>query len=133
MTRPLPAVTAATEAFWRGGAHDELLIGRCRSCGHWIHPPAPTCPLCLSDDVGPSPVSGLATVVTFTMSYLQWCPGEAVPTAVAIVELAEQAGLRLTTNLVNVPHHEISIGMSVRVTFLEEGDVFLPLFEPVRD
>jgi len=50
---------------------------------------------------------------------------------VAIVELEEQAGLRLTTNLVGCAPADVAIGMPVRVVFEDAGDgVFLPLFEP---
>ena len=53
---------------------------------------------------------------------------------VAMVEIVEQAGLRLKTNLVNCPVEDIRIGMPVRVVFrhLEDpgGDLWLPLFEP---
>ena len=55
----------------------------------------------------------------------------------ALVEIVEQTGLRLTTNLVNCPLEDIRIGMAVRVVFrhLEDpgGDVWLPLFEPDGD
>jgi uncharacterized OB-fold protein len=53
---------------------------------------------------------------------------------VAIVEMPEQTGLRLTTNLVNCPIEEIRGGMTLRVVFRHhedpKGDVWLPLFEP---
>jgi hypothetical protein len=54
-----------------------------------------------------------------------------VPYVVAIVELPEQSGLRLTTNIVNCQPDQVRIGMAVAVTFCEQEDVFLPLFEPV--
>jgi hypothetical protein len=46
------------------------------------------------------------------------------------VELAEQRGLRLTTNIVNCQLDEVRIGMPVRVVFEQHDDVWLPLFEP---
>ena len=49
---------------------------------------------------------------------------------VAIVELPEQEGLRLTTNLVNCALEDVRIGMPVRVLFEQWEDVWLPLFEP---
>jgi uncharacterized OB-fold protein len=61
-------------------------------------------------------------------------PGFETPYVVAIVEIAEQPGLRLTTNLVNCPIEEIRVGMAVRVLFRHHedpnGDVWVPLFEP---
>lgn len=130
MPRPLPEVTADSESFWRGGEAGELRIRRCQTCGYYVHPPAPVCPLCLCRDVPPEPVSGRAEVVTFSVNHQPWYPGLDVPYVVAIVELAEQPGLRLTTNVVNCPPEDVSIGMPVQVTFEPADDIWLPLFEP---
>ena len=53
------------------------------------------------------------------------------PYVIAIVELDEQPGLRLTTNIVNCPVEAVHIGMRVRVLFDHREDVWLPLFEPL--
>jgi len=128
--RVLPRVDAANAHFWTGGAEGELRFLRCRACRHWIHPPAPICPACLSRDVAPEAASGRARVVTFTINHQPWIPGFPPPYAIAIVELPEQPGLRLTTNLVGVALEAIRIGMPVRVVFEERDGVWLPLFEP---
>ena len=58
-------------------------------------------------------------------------PGFNPPYVVAIVELEEQPGLRLTTNVVGCEPEDVEIGMAVKVVFEDVGDdVFLPLFEP---
>lgn len=49
---------------------------------------------------------------------------------VAIVEMEEQEGLRLTTNIVNCAVEDVYIGQAVRVIFDHREDVWLPLFEP---
>ena len=49
---------------------------------------------------------------------------------VAIVEMEEQEGLRLTTNIVNCAVEDVHIGQAVRVIFDHREDVWLPLFEP---
>lgn len=128
--RLLPAVTPETEHFWRGGAQGELVILRCTSCGTYIHPPAPVCPSCLSREQKPEAVSGRGEIVTFTVNHHPWNPTVAVPYVIALVELDEQKGLRLATNIVACAPEEVRIGMRVRVTFLEREDVWLPLFEP---
>jgi hypothetical protein len=46
------------------------------------------------------------------------------------VELVEQPGLRLTTNIVNTPPESVHIGMALRVLFSKAEDIWLPLFEP---
>jgi hypothetical protein len=49
------------------------------------------------------------------------------------VEMDEQLGLRLTTNIVNCDIQAVAIGMRVRVLFEQCVDVWLPLFEPDVD
>ncbi len=128
--RILPLVTEQNAQFWTGGAQGELRMLRCRVCRHWIHPPAPICPACLARDVAPEALSGRARVATFTVNHQPWIPGFDPPYLVAIVELEEQRGLRLTTNLVNCAIDAARIDMPVRVLFEEREDVWIPLFEP---
>ena len=130
--RPLPDMTVETEPFWTGGQEGRLLITRCHDCAYLIHPPSPVCPQCLSRDVRPAAVSGRGEVVTFTINHQPWYPGLDVPYAVAIVELAEQSGLRLTTNIVNCPLAEVRIGLPVQVAFERVDEISIPVFEPVR-
>jgi len=50
------------------------------------------------------------------------------------VDIEEQPGLRLTTNLVDCEPGEVEIGMPLEVCFEERDDgIFIPLFQPVRD
>lgn len=130
--RVLPAVTPENEHFWLGGVDGELRFLRCADggCRTWIHPPAPVCPACLGREVRPEAVSGRATVHTFTVNWQPWYPGLDPPYVVAIVDLPEQEGLRLTTNLVHCEPDEVVIGMDVQVTFENYDGVWLPFFEP---
>jgi uncharacterized protein len=128
MPWPIPQITDENGAFWTGGRDGELLIIRCTSCGYWIHPPAPRCPQCLSDAVEPQAVSGRGTVYSYTINRQAWVPGLEVPFVIAMVELDEQPGLRLMTNIVNCPPEEVEIGMPVEVAFVERGEAFIPVF-----
>ena len=131
--RVLPQLTAQNEHFWTGGAHGELRLLRCRACRHWIHPPAPICPSCLAREVAVEAASGRAHLATYTVNHQPWIPGFDPPYLIAIVELEEQAGLRLTTNLVGCAPDAVRIGMPVRVVFEQHDDVFIPLFEPAAE
>lgn len=130
--RVLPQVTPENEHYWKGGARGELCFLRCRPCGHYIHPPQPLCPECLSKDLTPAAVSGLATVATYTLNHQPWVPAPDHPYAIAIVEIDEQPSLRLMTNIVGCPAEQVRIGMRVQVRFEQRDDVYLPLFEPVE-
>lgn len=129
MMRKLPALSAESRAFWQGGAEGKLLIHFCEDCARFFHPPAPVCPVCLGDSIAPKTVSGSGSVMSFTVNHQPWQPDLQVPYVVAIVELAEQAGLRLVTNIVNCHPEDVHIDRAVKVVFLEQEDVWLPLFE----
>jgi uncharacterized OB-fold protein len=132
--RILPRVTDRNRHFWTGGEVGELRFLRCQDCGYYLHPPLPLCPQCHSKRLAPEAVSGKATVATFSINYQPWMPGPELPYVVAIVEIAEQPSLRLTTNIVNCPVDDVRCEMPVRVTFEHhedaDGDVWIPLFEP---
>lgn len=128
---PLPALEPETEAFWRGCKEGRLQIIRCVACGWYVHPPRPVCPRCQCDELRWETVSGRATVVSFTVNHQSWIPTMDVPYVIALVELVEQAGLRLTTNLVGCAADAGRVGMPVRVRFESVSDeIALPLFEP---
>ena len=126
----LPAVVPENEHFWTGGAQGELRFLRCKACGWWLHPPGPVCPACLGRELAVEAVSGRAVVHAFTINHHAWIPGFDPPYVIAIVELPEQEGLRLTTNIVGCAPDDVRTGMPVEVTFEEHDDVWIPLFRP---
>src|SRR3989442_11719169 len=131
---PLPAVEPETEHFWRACRAGRLEITRCHACGWYIHPPRPVCPRCQSRDLGWGVVSGRGTLASFTVNHQRWMPDMDVPYVIGLVELVEQADLRLTTNIVGCPQDAVRIGMPVRVTFQPMGEeIALPFFEPDPD
>lgn len=128
--RVRPRLSPETAFFWQSGSDGRLRFLRCRSCGYYIHPPAPVCPSCLDRDVAPALVSGRATVLSFTVNHQDWDGSGGPPYVIAVVRLDEQDDLRLTTNVVGCEPEAVSIGMVVEVEFEQHGDVFVPLFRP---
>ncbi len=116
--------------FWRSGADGVLRITHCNNCGFWIHPHKEACPQCRSRDVSSQAVSGNATLESWTINRQRWFRGLDEPFAVGLVTLNEQAGLNITTNIVNCDFDDLRIGMPVRLVFENIEDVWLPLFEP---
>lgn len=127
--RVLPRLDEDNEFFWTSGRDGVLRFLACDGCGYLIHPPAPVCPRCWSRSVSPRPVSGRATLFSYTVNHQPWAPGCEEPYVIALVEIEEQADVRLTTNLVGVEVDEVRIGMPLRVVFEDHDPVFLPLFE----
>lgn len=131
LSRPFPVPTDEERAFWAGGSEGRLLIYRCGDCGRWFHPPGPVCPRCHRLDVAPRPVSGRATVWAATVNHQQWFPSLPPPYVVAIVELPEQLGLRMLTNVVGCDPEAVGSGMAVEVDFQRlAADLWLPVFRP---
>lgn len=125
---PLPLPDQETAFFWEACARDELHILRCRSCRLWIHPPRPACRACGSGDIAPERVSGRGVVHSYTVTEKP-VPGYEPPFTVALVELEEQLGLRLVSQVVDVEPHDVRIGMHVEVSFRDAGEgVRLPFF-----
>lgn len=130
---PAPEVSPLDEPFWHGGAEGELRITRCSRCRFLIHPPSPACPACQGRRLRAEPVSGRGTVFSWTVNHQQWDRSgpAAEPYVIAIVELAEQPGLRVLSNIVDCAPEAIVAGMPVEVRFRRDGEIHLPVFVPV--
>jgi acetyl-CoA acetyltransferase/uncharacterized OB-fold protein len=127
---PLPALDETGAAFWRGGEVGELRIGWCVPCAGWRHPAQQFCAECLTEISEYRATSGKGEVLACTINHQPWVAGIDPPYVIAIVGLAEDASVRLTTNLVNLAPEDAKIGMAVRVVFSQKGDVWIPQFEP---
>ncbi|MCU4186358.1 OB-fold domain-containing protein [Acidiferrimicrobium sp. IK] len=130
---PTPAPGAISEFFWSGARRGQLMIQRCQACGTYIHLPRPVCRACHSFDLLGEPVSGRGSLYSFTETHRPFHPFfvDRVPYLVAVVELEEQAGLRVLTNLVRVAEADVRIGMAVQVEFERlSDDLTIPVFAP---
>jgi uncharacterized OB-fold protein len=130
---PTPVSDPLSDFFWDGARQGRLLIQRCQRCGTYIHLPRPVCRSCRSFDLAPEEVSGRGTVYSFTETHKAFHPFfvDRVPYLLASVELEEQVGLRLLTNLVGVAEPDARIGMDVQVEFeWLSPEVAIPVFRP---
>jgi uncharacterized protein len=130
MERVAPPMTDRTAEFWSAGADGVLRIARCQACGWRVHPPRPVCPRCRGSELRFEDVSGRGNVHSWTINRYQWTPGMEPPYVLAEVELLEQEGLRLLTNIVGCAPEEVRIGMPVTVVFERAGDAWVPVFTP---
>jgi 3-oxo-4,17-pregnadiene-20-carboxyl-CoA hydratase alpha subunit len=125
--RARPSISQDTEFFWEGAVWGELRIQRCASCGTLRHPPRPACANCGSLDWDAIQSTGRGEVYSYVIMHHPPIPGFDMPYAVGLIELEE--GVRMLSNIVDVPLDEISIGMPVEVTFVAVDDeLTLPLF-----
>jgi hypothetical protein len=129
--RLLPRLDEVNRPFWTGGESGELRLMRCADCSAYVHPPRPVCRRCLSEKVAPVAVAGTGVIDSFTVNYQKWHPQLDVPYVIARVAIDGAPGVFITSNIVGCPVEEVDAGDRVRVTFLRQGDVFLPLFEKI--
>ncbi len=131
--RPIPEMTPLTEPFWSAAKARRLVVQRCGDCAAYRFPPEVGCYRCGSLRATWVPVSGRATLYSWTVAHPPLLPyfQERAPWPVAVVELEE--GPRLVTNLVGVPVEEYEIGMPLQVDFEEVDDeVTLPVFRRIQ-
>ena len=140
---PLPdfeRVPDYEQGFWEGTRAGELRVQRCAGCGRFRHLPTPMCPECSSLEYAWTAVSGRGFVYSFVIVrhpvHRAIQEKEQTPYNVCVIELEEQEGLRVCSNILNIAPEDISIDMPVRVTFVASADdpeVVLPVFLPVDE
>ena len=137
---PLPDLERIPDyerGFWEGTRNGELRIQQCSDCGLFRHLPMPMCPQCSSLAYEWTAVSGRGSVYSFVIVRHPVHPAIAekdqVPYNVCMIELEEQEGLRLCSNVLNVAPEDVHIDMPVQVTLIPAVDdpaVVLPVFLP---
>lgn len=126
-----PDVTPLDAPFWEALRRHELVVQRCDECGQPRFVPSERCRHCGSASATWTPVSGDATVYTFTIVHRAPTPAYQAdaPYAIAYVELAE--GPRMPARLVDVDPDTVAIGMPVEVVFDDvDDDLTLYRFRP---
>ena len=107
--------------FYEGLLHHRLILNRCDDCGTWHSEPLRAiCGNCHSWNIGHQPVSGEGTVYMMTLLH----QGPAVagvsydpPLVLAVIELDEQKGLRVSGGLVASAVDFSAIGKRVRLVW----------------
>ena len=119
MSAPIPVPDADSAGFWAAARDGTLAIARCTECRTWLHPPLERCRRC-GGAITFEPVSGDGTLFSFIVVRHPAVPGHEIPYVVALVELAEQPGLRMTAVLDADPD-AVKIGMPVRARLVKVG------------
>jgi uncharacterized OB-fold protein len=127
--RMLPPLDDVSAPYWTGGAVGQLRIAHCAFCRRYSHPPQSDCPECGSA-VEFVAVSGNGVLFTYTVSHQQFHPDVPTPFVIGLVELDEQAGLRISANIVDCDIDALDCGMPLRVRFEDRSPVFVPVFAP---
>ena len=125
--------------FWEGPRNHELRIQQCSGCKKFRHLPTPMCPYCHSLKYDWAKVSGRGKVYSQVVArhpvHSALREKEQTPYNICLIELEEQEGLRIISNILNIAPEDIYIDMPVQVTFLatvDDPNVVLPLFVPAQ-
>lgn len=124
-----PPADAWAEPFWAATRRHELVLPACRSCDVAFWYPREACPRCSGDDIEWRPASGEGVVYAVSVQHRPGPRRDAAdgPYAVALVELRE--GVRLLTNVIGCPPEDVTVGETVRVTWMPLSDGRnLPMF-----
>ncbi len=138
---PLPdpgLVTDFERGFWEGARDGELRLQQCSRCERFRHLPTPMCPHCYSLDYQWTRVSGRGNVYSYVIAnrpmHRALADPEQCPYNICLIELEEQEGLRVVSNVLDIAPEDLYVGMPVEVTFRAtrtDPDIVLPLFVPV--
>ncbi|MFI2431743.1 bifunctional MaoC family dehydratase N-terminal/OB-fold nucleic acid binding domain-containing protein [Streptomyces sp. NPDC018693] len=139
--RPRPVVNRDNAGFWEGVRDHRLLVQRCTACRTLRFPWLPGCASCGAPDWDTVEACGEGTVHSYVVVHHPPFPAftasdhaadAAGPYAVALVELAE--GVRMVSNVVDVPYDKVRIGMPVRLEFRAyDEELTLPVFKEAPD
>lgn len=118
---PAPGGSPDAAAYWAGARAGQLLLRRCRDCGHWHFLPRVLCPHCWSEALDWVPASGAGWIHSFSIVRRAPLPAFAplTPYVVALIDLAE--GPRMLANIVGSGALDCAIGEAVHVCFEARG------------
>jgi uncharacterized protein len=128
--RPLPLITGVTAPFWSAARERRLVVQRCDDCGQLRFPPDPGCFACGSARSTWAPVSGRATLYSWTVCHPPLLPffQQHAPWPVVVVQLEE--GPRMVATLAGIPPEDYAVGMPLQAGFEDiDDDVTLIVFQ----
>ena len=133
--KPLPTADPDTQPFWDGCHAHELRAQCCSACGRFRWPPRPLCPHRRSWDFAWVALPGTGEVYSYVVIHYSAVPVFAaeIPYVVARITLdGSDDAVRLTSNIVGCPPHDVKKGMRVAVVFEDATpEVSLPKFRPI--
>lgn len=117
---PYPIAEYGAEAYWEACNEKRLTMQRCHDCQRLRWHPSPRCGECGSEHFDWDNLSGRGKINTWTVVTHPVHPAavEKVPYIVVVVELEEQAGLTMVSNLIDCDAEAIHFDHPVEVVFV---------------
>jgi hypothetical protein len=122
----------AVKKFYQELKNHKFVTTKCKNCNKIFFPPRLFCPNCYSEDVEWVELKGYGKIYAFTQQ--ERAIRFMKPDVIGVVELiedGEKIGRILTK--INAKYDEISIGMDVKVSFIEiSKELTLHQFTPIK-
>jgi uncharacterized OB-fold protein len=131
--RPLPRRRGMAGEFYEYCKKHELRFQRCTDCGTWRHVPRDMCAKCGSFNWAWAQSSGKGKLFSWTTVMQPMLPqfADRVPYSPVVIEMDE--GVRILSELVDVPNEELRLGLPVEVAFDDvTPEVTLPKFRRAK-
>lgn len=136
-TKTLPIVDSDTAPYWEAAREHRLELMRCVETRQYIHPPGPGSPFTGTDniewvDLG-SEITG--TVYSYIVVHRAFGRGFAqdAPYVVALVDVDQAPGARITARILGVDHEIVEIDMPVRMIWEDVTDeITLPQWQVIN-
>jgi uncharacterized OB-fold protein len=129
--KPLPQQSELNRPFWEALRRHQFVVPRCADCGDYCWLPYPACRSCQSENQVWTPVSGDATVYSFTVVHRG--PGAFnfdVPYVMALGQLVEKPRpCNVLANLVGIDPYRVEIGMPVKIGYVEVPGESVTLYQ----
>jgi hypothetical protein len=116
---------------WDSIAQEEMRLQRCPGSGVFRYPPGPVCPESLSTEAEWVPISGRATILSWTVFHKQYLAAYPAPTLVVAVQLEE--GPMMVSNMDAGELPGVRLDAPVRLVYADHPDGYtIPRFTLVR-
>lgn len=136
MHRPIPVTDELSTTFWQAAREGVLKVQRCQDCTQYFLPPVVFCSRCYSERLEYEPVSGGGSLYSFSeirSGAREPFFRDLTPYVLGFVELDEQPGLFMYTNLPGAGWDDLNIGVRVQVEFERiDSENVIPQFRIVR-
>lgn len=108
-----------------------MKLQRCHESGVFRYPPGPMCPVSMSMNYEWVPISGRATIISWTVFHRQYLPAWPAPHLVVVVRLEE--GPMMVSFMDHAELGRIQLDAPVRLVYAEHPDGYrLPKFTLVE-
>ncbi|NMM39205.1 MAG: nucleic acid-binding protein [Glaciimonas sp.] len=104
---------------WQSMEDCKLALQSCDDCSHVRYPPAPVCPVCLSEHANWKPVAGTGTIVSWVVFHRQYFSDFPAPYNSIAVRLDE--GPIIITQLFGTPPEGSWIGRRIVLGYDEHA------------